>query len=573
MLNSTVVGGITGRLEFDAADIVFGSSVDSPVGVNERLAVGVNERLTVRVITDSRLANATEIRAQLQARGHEFQGATDGELIAHAYEEWGAHGLARLRGPFACAIWDATARRLVIARDHVGLRRLYYALLPGGGVAFASEIPALLDDPDVGREWSPEAIDAYLALGYVPAPLTAYRRISKLEPSQFLQMEGRALHLERYWDLPAATPISVALDERLATLDARLRAVLRRPADATPGVLYSGSTSSTVLLAAAAPGGALPVTVDVEQDASELARSDAAASRLGHARLLELTAPDAMTLGGECAWHLHEPIADPSAVAQLAVLRAARRHVDSAFAAHGARILWGSGAPHRIERHRGRIPDLRAVKRAYSVWDDHQRRGIYTREFSWQVRDANPFSRHVALHAAHPSDDPLERAVYVDLRLSLADGALACAERAAGAAGLSLRYPFLDYELLILAATTPASVKQRGSTGIHALRRLLLRQIPRTLMPPARPQAPRHDWLRTSLAAMVPAMLFTPRFDGRGIVSRPALRRIWSDHQAGRRDYAFQLWSLVMLEFWFRRCIDSEAAGEPLEYAVLKAVA
>jgi asparagine synthetase B (glutamine-hydrolysing) len=315
------------------------------------------------------------------------------------------------------------------------------------------------------------------------------------------------------------------------------------------------------------------VTVDVEHDASELTRSDAAAARLGHARQLELAAPDAMTLGAECAWHLHEPIADPSAVVQLAVLLAARRHVDSAFAAHGASILWGSCAAHRIERHRGRMPELRAVKRAYSVWDDHHRRGIYTREFSWQVRDANPFSRHLALHAAHPSNDPLERALYVDLRTSLADGALACAERAAAAAGLSLRYPFLDYELVILAATTPAAIKQRGSTGMHALRRLLLRQIPRTLMPPVRPQAPRHAWLRTALGAMVPTLLFAPRFDGRGIVSRPALRRIWSDHQAGRHDYAFQLWSLVMLEFWFRRCIDSEAAGEPLEYAVLKAVA
>jgi asparagine synthase (glutamine-hydrolysing) len=565
LLNRTVVSSIAGRLEFDAADIVFGTSVDSPVGANERL--------TVRAIADARLANAAEIRAQLQARGHEFHGPTDAELIAHAYEEWGAPGLARLRGPFACAIWDATARRLVLARDHVGLRRLYYALLPGGGVAFASEIPALLDDPDVGREWSPEAIDAYLALGYVPAPLTAYRRVSKLEPSQFLQVEGRALHLERYWDLPAATPISVALDERLATLDARLRAVLRRPSDVTPGVLYSGSASSTVLLAAAAPAGARPVTVDIEGDASELARSEAAATRLGHARRLELAAPDATALGAECAWHVHEPIADPSAVAQFAVLLAARRHIDSAFAAHGASMLWGNGAPHRIERHRGRMPELRAVKRAYSVWDDHQRRGIYTREFSWQVRDANPFSRHLALHAAHPSDDPLERALYVDLRTSLADSGLGCAERAAGAAGLSLRYPFLDYELLLLAATTPAAVKQRGSTGRHALRRLLLRQIPRTLMPPARPQAPRHAWLRTALGAMVPTMLFAPRFDGRGIVSRPALRRMWSDHQAGRHDYAFQLWSLVMLEFWFRRCIDSEAAGEPLEYAVLKAVA
>jgi asparagine synthetase B (glutamine-hydrolysing) len=243
-----------------------------------------------------------------------------------------------------------------------------------------------------------------------------------------------------------------------------------------------------------------------------------------------------MTLGGEITAHVHEPIADPSAVVQLAVLRAARRYVDSAFAAHGASILWGGGTPHR------------------AIWDDHRRRGIYTRDFSWRVRDANPLSRHL------------------DLRGSL-DRALMSADQAAAAAGLPLRFPFLDYELVILAATTPEAVKTRGRTSVHALRRLLLRQIPRTLMPPARPPAPRHEWLRTALAVMVPAMLFVPRFDGRGIVSRPALRQIWNEHRAGRHDYAHQLWSLVMLEFWFRECIDSEAAGEPLEYAVLKAVA
>ena len=338
--------------------------------------------------------------------------------------------------------------------------------------------------------------------------------------------------------MPRATPISVALDERLATVDARLRAALRRPNQGAAGLLYSGSTASTVLLAAAAPGATIPITVDVEQDASELTRSESAATWLGHARQLELAAPDAMTLAGEFASHVHEPIADPSAIVQLAVLRAARRHADSAFAAHGASILWAGLARHHVERHRGRLHGPARGEARVCHWDDQHRRGIYTRQFSWQVREADPFSRHLALHASHPSEDPLERALYVDLRTSLADNVLACADRAAAAAGMSLRFPFLDRDLVVLAATTPSAVKQRGATGIHALRRLLLRQVPRTLMPPAGPQAPRHDWLRAALAAMVPAMLLSPRFDGRGIVSRVALRRIWEEHRSGRHDHA-----------------------------------
>jgi asparagine synthase (glutamine-hydrolysing) len=207
------------------------------------------------------------------------------------------------------------------------------------------------------------------------------------------------------------------------------------------------------------------------------------------------------------------------------------------------------------------------------MWDDRRRRGLYTRDFAWQVRDADPFTRHLALHASHPSDDPLERALYVDLRTALADRVVATADRAANAVGLSLRFPFLDRDLVVLAATTPPAVKRRGMTGIHALRRLLLRQLPRTLMPPVRPRAARHDWLRTALPGMVPAMLLTSRFDERGIVSRVALRRIWEEHRTGRHDHARELWSLLMLECWFRQCVDEAAAGEPLEYAVLKAVA
>jgi len=561
------VSRLNGRLGFDTPDVAFNEGTTADVA-----AAGVNERRTIRVVTDSSLTNADELRALLESRGHQFHTHTEAELIAHAYEEWGPQAVARLRGPFACAVWDAEAHRLVLARDHIGRRRVYYALIPGG-LAFASEIQLLLEDHGVGREWSPEAIDAYLALGYVPAPLTAYRRISKLEPAQLLQVDGRRLHLEQYWDVPAATPASAALDDRLATLDARLRTVLQQPASAAPALLYSGSTASTVLLAASTPGVTVPVTIDVDEDASALTRSDAAATWLGHSRQLELTAPEAMTLATEFASCVHEPIADPAAVVQLAVLHAARCHADSAFAAHGGSTLWAGHTAHQVERIGGRISNARDARRVYSSWDDQLRRGIYTRDFSWQVREADPFSRHLALHALHPSDSALERGVYVDLRTSLADNTLLSADRAAAAAGVSLRLPFLDRDLVVLAATTPSAVKQRGLTGMHALRRLLLRRLPRNLMPPARRPIAHHTWLRGALAALVPDVLLVPRFDGRGIVSRVALRRLWEDHRRGRHDYARHLWSLLMLEFWFRQCVDGEAAGEPLEYAVLKAVA
>lgn len=198
---------------------------------------------------------------------------------------------------------------------------------------------------------------------------------------------------------------------------------------------------------------------------------------------------------------------------------------------------------------------------------------MYTRRFAWQVRDTNPFRRHLELYDARGSSDALERALYVDARTCLPDGVLASATAAARAAGLALRFPFLDDELVTLAAMTPSRFKQRGGTGMRALRQLLAGKVPRALMPPLRARPAPRLWVHAALTSMVPDVLFAPRFDGRGIVSRPALCRLWEEHRAGRHDHARRLWSLVMLELWFRTCVDGDAEAEPLEYAVLKAAA
>jgi asparagine synthase (glutamine-hydrolysing) len=519
-------------------------------------AVGTTERHDVRAVADSSLRNAARLRVQLQDT-HRFLGYSDSELVAHAYAEWGVRCIERMRGPFACAIWDENARRLILARDHVGIRPLYFALLPNHGVVFASEIRALLQDPGVGRQWCPEAIDAYLALGYVPAPLTAYGRISKIEPAHMVVIEGRRLHVEQYWDLPRAAKTTTRDDDVVDELNERLQTSLRGQLDdrCGHGVLYSGGTASSVMLSAA-PHAARPIaiTVAVDQEPRELARSNSAASHLGHARELEGLPMPAPALATELASHFDEPIADPSALAQLVVCTAARRHTDCAIAAHGASMLWGGSS-----RQAGA-----------ALWDDFHRRAIYTRGFAWHVRHANPFQRRLELSAARDAVDPGERALYTDARTLLPDCTLASAERAALAAGLELRFPFLDRDMVQFAAATPAWIKQRGRTVMYPLRAFLQRQLPRPLMPSADPGAVRHDWLPATLASMVPSVLLSPRFDGRGIVSRPALASLWQEHYHRRRDHSRRLWSLLMLELWFREFIDGDAAAEPLEYAVLK---
>jgi asparagine synthase (glutamine-hydrolysing) len=533
------VDGIGGQLSFDAG-VAFDTTTSDLRVTDDRL---------VRATADARLTNAATLRAELQQLGRAFTTDTDSELIAHAYVVWGPSCVMRFRGPFACAIWDESERRLVLARDRVGFRPLYFSLLPDQGVLFASGIRTLLVDQRVDRRWCPQAVDAYLALGYVPSPLTPFQRITKIEPAQMVIVEGRRLRAEQYWDFPVTARHPGDDLESAATLDRALRTVLgRMTGGSDTRLLYSGGPASSALMAAWPRDGRAPLTVAVEDDATELTRSHHAAAHLGRERDLDTFRTPVPVAAAQFAAIFDEPIADPSAVTQFAVCDAARRHTGRAVAGHGASVLWLGGEQRK------------------SVWDGFRRRDIYTREFAWQVRDTDPLARHLELYASRHDASPLERALYVDARTFLPDSTLAAAHRARTAAGLELDFPFLEHDLVQLAFAVAGAHRSWGRRP-SVLQHLLQRTLPRPLLPPFTQQAPQ-PWLRDAVAAMVPSMLLTPRFDGRGIVSRPALRDLWNEHRDGRRDHAHRLWALVMLEGWFRAFVDSEAAGEPLEYAV-----
>jgi asparagine synthase (glutamine-hydrolysing) len=634
LLNRTAVSGIIGKVSFDAREPLARAALEQMLeasaaphdraralfqapgiaigccssGHGDTHAVVVSSRAeTLHACAHASLTNAASLRRELEALGHQFRGTDDDELILRAYEEWGHRAFARLRGPFACAIWDSLARRVVLARDHIGIRSVYFAVLPDHGVVFASEIRALLRDPGVGREWCPAAIDAYLALGYVPAPLTAYRRISKLEAAHLLVIEGHSLHVEPYWDLPAPVRSAVSEPDIVAGVAETLRGAVASHVSAHRGaaVLYSGGIASTALLSAAPATTGPVVTVAIDQDASEVVRSGRAASMLGRSREIESGGGDAGALARQLAAVCAEPIGDPSAISQLAVCRAVRRYATSALTAHGAATVWAGHARHRIERlealartwlrwplasltaeigrslpesvkgaralaHLGLPPaDAYAAKHAYGLWDGDHRRTLYTRRFAWDVREANPFTRHLELYGARATRDPLDRALYVDAHTFLPDSLLAMANAAARAADVHLQLPALDVDLMERAALTATALKQRGPAGMYALRAVLARELPVSLLPPARRVPAPHAWLPGALASMVPSLLLGERFDERGIVSRPALRQLWSEHERGQRDHGHRLWSLLMLELWFRDGIDGNAADVPIEYAIL----
>lgn len=457
---------------------------------------------TVLAVADTALANAPELRAALTRAGRPVHHTADAELLAHAYDEWGDRCIERLQGAFAVAIWDGRRRRLLLASDRTASRPLYYALLHGRGVVFASTIRALLQDPGVSREWSPAALDAYLAYGAVPAPLTPYERISKLEPAQRLIVEGRRLHVERYWS-PSCPAHRREGDGGFAS---RLQQIVgTEPASA--GVLYSGGPASASLVACA-PDRRV-VTVGVDQDTRDLARAHALAQALGADPVLEIAPADITSLAAEVAACLDEPSANPSLVGQLAVFRAAGRHVDRALSGHGAQALWSDRAP---------LP---------SAWPSDDRFALYTRRFATDVHDKPP------------------------ARPQAFDG-VALAGRVARFAGIELSFPHLDPALISLASggRVPGMNPVREFSG----------QTPRG----PRRRRPEHAWITATVNALAPTLLLDGRFDGRGMVLPSALRQLWDDHRLGRQDHTRRFWSLLMLELWFREYIDGGGIEMPL---------
>jgi asparagine synthetase B (glutamine-hydrolysing) len=251
-------------------------------------------------------------------------------------------------------------------------------------------------------------------------------------------------------------------------------------------------------------------------------------------------------------------------VSQYAALIGARLHTRSALAGYGASAFWWTA------------PALGVDPRAFTLWDDQDRRGLYTRGFAWHVREWDPLSRLRDLLTARPADDAIGRALYLAARTTLPDSRLAMADRLSIAAGVALHLPYLDRDVIELAyRLRPDQSRGRRMDPIAAV---LARRLPESLMPTsalARHRSARSTqlpWLPVALQALVPAVLLARRFDGRGIVSRPVVRQLWEDHSAGRADHSHHFWSLLMLEFWFREYIDGDtAADEPFEYAILRA--
>ncbi len=564
-----------------------------------------SEHDIVWVAADAALFNARELRAELRAYGHVFRSDLDAEVIAHGYELWGHGVVERLRGAFAFALWDSQHERLVLARDRIGIRPLFYTQLENG-LAFASEMKALLEDPAVADDVNEHAVASYVSLGYVPAPETMLKRVSKLPPGHVLVSDRGQSNSVEYWDVPARRPGDARTErECLEHLEALVYDAVKGAATPDAAVLLSGGLKSTAIASArghhAPPFSTLTTAFD-EAPFDEMRRARSAARQLGSEHRTVLVTPRLTDLLPRLAWHLDEPFADVALVRSYYLLAAARDQASVALTGHGGDEVWAGLARHRAERRDARIRswlgplaprvalaarplglvaavgdalrtlELDPVESCVRRHDAGVSRKALARDFVRHADIAGALAPLRALGARNSGPDPLDRVLYVEVKTSLADNLLASLDRVAGCVGLDLRMPLLDHPLVEFAAGLRPDMKIRGGRGLHLLRELVKSRVPGWREPgerrvrswqywtsfrPAREaearQAPEAVWLRGPLAPLASDLLLSGRFRQRGIFDSRTVTRLWQSHMTGRRDNHQALWSMLMLELWFEQ--------------------
>ena len=563
-----------------------------------------NENGTVWTVFNGEIYNFAEVRAELLAHGHRFKTGSDTEIIVHGYEQWGERAVEKFRGMFAYAVWDSAKRRLVLARDRVGVKPLYYAELPGRGLVFGSEIKSLLEDPDVPRDWRPDAVDAYLTLLYIPAPATIYAGIHKLEPGHVLVAENGAVRTGRYWDLTFTGNGDASRErEYLERLDHLLAesVALRQIADVPLGAFLSGGIDSSAVAAYMVETSPRPpVMISVGFDHApydELAHARRVAEHLGCEFHPRTVTPDIVSLLPKLAWHFDEPFADSSAVPTYYVSKAARELVTVALSGDGGDELWAGYTRHRVEHREQRVraalgpargaaaalgralplsvkgaralrhlaaspAQAYALKHAYGMFEPDAKTRLYSRDFAASVRHSDPLARFRDIYDRCRSLDALDRGLYVDVHTYMVDDILTKVDRMSMAVSLEARDPLLDHRLLEFAATVPTSLKLRDGRGKYLLRKVLQRRIPADILERGKHgfEAPIGEWLRGPLAPMAGSLLNDGRLRDRGIFADGEVARLWTEHRDGRADHRHRLWQLMMLELWFRRFVDRAPA-------------
>jgi asparagine synthase (glutamine-hydrolysing) len=570
------------------------------------------------VVCNGEIYNFRELRSTLMKEGSRFRSGSDCEVLIHLYAKHGEAFVEHLNGMFAFALWDARERKMIVGRDRLGIKPLYYVRQPGS-IVFASEVKALLTMPGFSVRLDQSALEAYLSLGYVPAPLTLVDGVRKLPPASLLVVKDGGVTIRRYWEMPNAVDHRRSEDDWSEAIREQLdRAVHSQMVSDVPiGAFLSGGIDSSAVVALMAKHSAQPVKTysigfeggGAESLYNELPYAREVAHRFGTDHREIMVTPDVVGLLPRLIWHLDEPLADSALVTTYLVAEFARRDVKVILSGVGGDELFG-GYRRYLGEHYGRMYRRlpRWLRETGIPWvaeklpsDRHSRILNASRLFrSFVLADGLPleegYRRYVevfspdllndllvdgaagnsqdALAAAFRETtamDPLLRLLTVDSQTQLPDDLLLLTDKMTMATSLECRVPFLDHELVELGARVPTTCRIKRGNLKYILKKALAGLLPDSIL--KRPKrgfgAPIGAWMKQQLAPTMNTLLSESSVRKRGLFRWDAVRRTIDAHYTNRADHTDHLAALMNLEIWCRIFLDGDS-HEDVTDAIVK---
>jgi asparagine synthase (glutamine-hydrolysing) len=571
-----------------------------------------NEEGSIWATYNGEIYNYQALRAELVQNGHQFRSESDTEVLVHLYEEMGERCVERLSGMFAFAIWDEPAQKLVLARDRLGQKPLFYTQ-DGPEFRFASEVKALLAVDRRPREMDEEALHHYLTLRFIPAPHTMLRHIKKLPPAHLLVYQDGNVRTSRYWTLSFADKLALDDEQYLEGLRERLEATIRSHlvSDVPVGALLSGGMDSSMVVAMMAgelePG--FPTfAIGVEaQDFNELPYARLVAERYGTAHVEECVAADLLELLPQIVWHLDEP-SDPIAACQFHAARLAARHVKVVLGGDGGDELFagydrylGIGyvdtyalLPPAMRRKVlgpliARLPDSFTYKSAtqkirwmhelsllsgagaryaaatsFTRFDHGDKQALFGDELWRRVSHLNSAKVITAHFDAAPATTMLDRMLYADYMTRLPEHSLMLVDRMTMAHGLEARSPFVDHELVEYLAAFPSHLKIRHRQLKYGLRRLAADYLPPQIVSREKQgfMFPVAYWFRNELYPFLHRTLVESEFVQTGTFRKETVLKLLEEHRSNRVDHHVRLWMLLNVAVWQGLYLKDESPRE-----------
>ncbi|WPC72871.1 XrtA/PEP-CTERM system amidotransferase [Vibrio porteresiae] len=561
-----------------------------------------NETHSVCVVFNGEIYNFKSLVAELVNFGHQFATLSDTEVIVHAWEQWGVDCLSRFQGMFCFALWDQMSQQLFIARDRLGKKPLYYAQTERGQFIFGSELKVLVGHPDVDKTLRHELAEEFLMFGYLPDPYTAYQNIFKLEPAHYLLLSpGSAVRPVEYWDLPTPETIQTWDETQQSLIDHLKAAVnIRMMADVPLGAFLSGGVDSSAVVAMMAHYQNEPInTCAIGFNESQYDESDYAAqiaTRYGTHHTLKVVSGDEYDLIDKLTDIYDEPFADSSALPTYRVCELARQSVKVALTGDGGDEVFAGYRRYRLQlaeqQLRGSLPyavrkpifgllgkvypkadwapqflrakttfqslamnPIEAYGNTMSRLRHDQRKALFSAQYN---KSLNGYSGlEIIKHHAQksPTDDPLKRIQYLDIKTWLAGDILTKIDRASMANSLETRAPLLDHKLIEWAYSIANSSNIHGNQGKYAFKKALEPYVDDNILyrPKMGFSIPIAQWFRGPLQEKLHHTVLSERMFDSGYFKPEALKQLVSSHISGRSDHSDALWCLLMFGQFLNR--------------------